>query len=117
MPSDYVDPTDAAQLKPDGNSSATTAARAGNLCGHGQRRGRRGHGHWCRGCGRGARGGRRGHGCGGRVQVRGNSNVVAQPAPLITWKDLDKDKEFTNTNSLKEIIEVSSVNWCAIPAE
>ena len=104
-------------MKPDGNSSATTAARAGNLHGNGQRRGRRGHGHGCRGCGRGARSGRRGHGCEGRGQVRENSNDVAQPAPLITWKDLDKDKEFTNTNSLKEFIEVSSVNRCAIPAE
>ena len=32
--SDYVDPTDAAQLKPDGNSSATTAAKVGNLHRH-----------------------------------------------------------------------------------
>ena len=61
--SDYVDPTDAAQLKPDGNSSATTAAKVGNL--HRQRRGCRGHGRGCRGHGHGARGGRRGRGCGG----------------------------------------------------
>ena len=114
---DYVDPTDAAQMKPDGNSSATTAARAGNLHGNGQTRGHRGHGSGCRGRGRGARGGRHGHGCGGHGQGRGNSNAVAQPPPLITWKDLDKDKEFTNTNSLKEFIEVPDVNRCAIPAE
>ena len=63
--SDYVDPTDAAQLKSDGNSSAATAAKVGNLHRHGQRRGRRGHGRGCRGHGHGARGGRRGHGCGG----------------------------------------------------
>ena len=107
---DYVDPPDAAQLKLDGNSTATTAARAGNLHGNGQTRG-------CRRRGRGARGGRHGHGCGCRGQGRGNSNAVAQPPPLITWKDLDKDKEFTNTNSLKEFIEVPDVNQCAIPAE
>ena len=114
---DYDDPTDAAQLKADGNTSATTAFRAGNPHGNGQRRRRRGDGHGCRGRGLGARGGRRGHGCGGCGQGRGNSNAVAQPAPLIIWKDLDKDKEFTNTNSLKEFIEVSGVNQCAIPAE
>ena len=84
--SDYVDPTDAAQLKPDGNSSATTAAKVGNIHGHGQRRGRRGHGH-------GPRGGTRGRGCGGRRQGRGNGNAVAQPPPLLSWKDSDKDKD------------------------
>ena len=40
-----------------------------------------------------------GCGCGGCGQGRGNDNAVAQPPPLITWKDLDKDKEFTR-NSL-----------------
>ena len=57
------------------------------------------------------KGGRCGCGCGGCGQGRGNDNAVAQPPPLITWKDLDKDKEFTN-NSLKEFIEVSGVNRC-----
>ena len=33
--SDYIDPTDAVQLKPDGNSSAATADRVGNFHGHG----------------------------------------------------------------------------------
>ena len=47
--SDYVDPTGGAQLKPDGNSSATTAARVENLHEHGRRRGCRGHGRGCRG--------------------------------------------------------------------
>ena len=73
-------------MKPDGNSSATTAAKVGNIHGHRQRRGRRGHGH-------GPRGGTRGRGCGGRRQGRGNGNAVAQPPPLLTWKDLDKDKD------------------------
>ena len=36
---------------------------------------------------------------------------------MITRKDLDKDKEFTNTNCLKEFIEVSGVNQSAIQAE
>ena len=38
--SGYVEPTDAAQLKPDRNSSVTTAARVENLHEHGWRRGR-----------------------------------------------------------------------------
>ena len=104
-------------MKPDGNSSATTAARVGNLHGHGRRRERREHGRGCRRDGRGARGGRRGRGCGGRGKGRGNGNAVTQPPPPITWKNLDKDKEFTNSNFLKEFIEVSRVNQCAIPAE
>ena len=33
--SDYFDPTNAAKLKPDGNLSATTAARVENLHEHG----------------------------------------------------------------------------------
>ena len=64
--SDYVNPTDTTQLKPDGNSSATTDANVGNLHGHGRRRGRRGHGRGRRGCGHRIKGGRRGRECGGR---------------------------------------------------
>ena len=45
------------------------------------------------------KGGRCGCGCGGCGQGRGNDNAVAQPPPLIAWKDLDKGKEFTR-NSL-----------------
>ena len=72
---------------------------------------------WIQSHGRGARGGRCRCGCGGHGQGRGNGNAVAQSPPLITWKDLDKYNEFTNTNSLNEFIEVSGVNRCAIPAE
>ena len=72
---------------------------------------------WIQSHGCGARGGRCRCGCGGHGQGRGNGNAVAQSPPLITWKDLDKYNEFTNTNSLKEFIEVSGVNQCAIPAK
>ena len=54
--SDYFDPTNAAKLKPDGNLSATTAARVENLHEHGWRRGCRGHEHGCRGHGHVAKG-------------------------------------------------------------
>ena len=57
--------TDTAQLKPDKNSSATSNANIGNLHGHGQRRGCRGHVRGRRRRGHGTRGGIRGCECGG----------------------------------------------------
>ena len=68
--SDYVDPTDAAPLKPDGNTSTTTAAKVGNLHGHGRRRGRIGYGLGCRVRGHEARDGRCGRGCARTIQIR-----------------------------------------------